>query len=94
MDLPARLQKCTIFSSLGLRSDYYHISLTPEAKPKTAYAKTYCKWYWNMDPFGICSLPGVSCYLMSQVLSGLDFCFAYLDDSSLQCSMERTSAAS
>ena len=26
------------------------------------------------------SLPGVCFYLMSQVLSGLDFCFTYLDD--------------
>ena len=33
-----------------------------------------------MAPFGICSLPGVCCYLMSQVLSGLDFYFAYHDD--------------
>ena len=33
-----------------------------------------------MAPFGICSLPGISCYLMSQVLSSLDFCLAYLDD--------------
>ena len=33
-----------------------------------------------MAPFRICSLPGVFCYLMSQVLSGLDFRFTYLDD--------------
>ena len=35
-DLLARLQKCNIFSSLGLRYRYFHIGLTPEAKLKTA----------------------------------------------------------
>ena len=34
-DLLARLQNCTIFSSLYLRSGYHHINLTPEAKLKT-----------------------------------------------------------
>ena len=33
-----------------------------------------------MAPFSICSLPSVFCYHMSQVLSGLDFCCAYLND--------------
>ena len=31
-----------------------------------------------MAPFGILSLPGVFCYVMSQVLSGIDFCLTYL----------------
>ena len=33
-----------------------------------------------MVPFGICSLPGIFCYLMLQLLSGLDFTFAYIND--------------
>ena len=37
MDPLARLQKCTLFSSLDLRSGYHHISLTPEANPNTAF---------------------------------------------------------
>ena len=79
MDPLAKLQKCTIFSSLDLRSGYHHIGLTPEAKPKTAFA-TSGTWHWNITPFSISSLPGVFCYCMSQVLSALDFCLAYLDD--------------
>ena len=38
-DLLARLQNCAIFSSLDVRSGYYHISLTPEAKVRTAFVK-------------------------------------------------------
>ena len=79
-DLLARLQSCKIFSSLDLRSGYHQIGLTPKAKPKTAFATTSGKWHLNVAPFRICSLPGVLCYLMSQVLSGLDACFKYLDD--------------
>ena len=48
-----------ILSSLYLRSGYPQIGLTPEANRK---------WHWNVAPFQICSLPGVFCYLMSQVL--------------------------
>ena len=39
-DLLARLQKCTIFSSLDHRSGHHHIGLTPEAKLTTAFATT------------------------------------------------------
>ena len=60
----ARFQKCTIFSSLHLRSGCHHMGLTPEAKPKTAFITTSHKWYWNVVQFGICSLTGVFCYLM------------------------------
>ena len=79
-DLLTRLQKCTIFLSLDFSSGYHHISLTLEAKPKTAFATTSGKWNWNVATFGICSLPGVFSYGMSHLMSGLDFCFAYLDD--------------
>ena len=79
-DLLAILQRCTKFFSLHLRSGYHHIGLTPETMPKTAFATTSGKWHCNVAPFSICSLSCVVCYFMSQVLSGLDFYFAYLDD--------------
>ena len=77
--LLARLQNCKIFSSLDLRSGY-HIVLTSKVKHTRAFATTSGKGHYNVALFKICSSPGVLCYLMSQVLSGLDFCFAYLDD--------------
>ena len=64
----------------NFRSGYHHNVITPEAKLKTAFATKRGKWHWKMAPFGICSLPDVFYYLMLQVLPGLDFCFAYLDD--------------
>ena len=58
-ELLARLWKCKFFSSLDLRLGYHHIGLTPETKPKTAFASTDGKCHWNVAPFNICSLPGV-----------------------------------
>ena len=79
-DLLAQLWKCKLFFSLDQRSGYHHIPLIPEVKVKTAFVTTNGTWHWNIAQFGICSLPAIFCYLMSQVLSGLDFCFAYPDD--------------
>ena len=79
-DLLARLGNCKIFSSLDLHSGYHHIGIKPEARPKTAFASRSGKWYWNITPFSICSLPRIFSYLMSEVLKDLDFCFTYLDD--------------
>ena len=77
-DMLARLQKCNLLTSLDLGSRYHHIGLNPEAKPKTAFA-TSGKWHWSVAPFGMCSLIGIFCYLMSQLLSGLNFCITCLD---------------
>ena len=53
-NLLARLQKCSIFASLDLRSGYHHIGLTPETNPKTAFAMASGKWHWNIASFRIC----------------------------------------
>ena len=42
LDLLARLQRCTIFSSLNLRSGNHHIGLMLEAKPKNRFCHN--KW--------------------------------------------------
>ena len=78
--LLARLHNCKISSSLDLRSEYHHIGLIPEAKPKNNFCNHQWKMALELTPFGICSLPDVFCYLLSQVLTCLDFCLKYLAD--------------
>ena len=39
-----------IFSTLDLRSGYYHTDLSKEAKPKTALITPGSKWHFNVDP--------------------------------------------
>ena len=45
------LNKCKYFSSLDLHSGYYHISLTEEAKKKTAFVTADGKYQWSVVPF-------------------------------------------
>ena len=85
----AKLHSAKIFTTLDLHSGYYHIGLTDEAKPKTAFVTPHGKWHFNMVPFGLAQAPSYFQQLMNQVLQGLqglkglqglDFAIAYLDD--------------
>ena len=79
--LLSHLNKCKYFSSLDLHSGYYHISLTEEAKKKTAFLTADGKYQWNVVPFGLATTVSTFQYLMSTVLTGLNnFAFMYLDD--------------
>ena len=79
-ELLSRLIHCKYFSSLDLHSGYYHISLTKEAKRKTAFVTADGKYQWNIVPFGLATAVSTFQCLMSQVLTGLNhFAFTYLD---------------
>ena len=80
-ELLSHLNKHKYFSSLDLHSGYYHISLTEEAKKKTAFVTADGKYQWNVVPFGLATAVSMFEYLMSTVLTGLtNFTFTYLDD--------------
>ena len=49
-ELLSHLNKCKYFSSLDLHSGYYHISLTEEAKKKTAFVTADGMYQWNVVP--------------------------------------------
>ena len=70
-DLLAKFGNCRIFLSLDLCSGYHHIGIKPEARPKTVFTTMSGKWHWNITPFGICSLPRIFSYLLSEVLKVL-----------------------
>ena len=77
-ELLGQLNKYKYFSSLDLHSDYYHISLTEEAKKKTAFVTADGKYQWNVVPFGLATTVSTFQYLMSTVLTGLNsFAFTY-----------------
>ena len=79
-ELLSQLSKCKYFSSLDLHSLYYYISLTEEAKKKTAFFTADDKYQWNIVPFGLATTVSTFQYLMSTVLSALNnFTFTYLD---------------
>ena len=63
-ELLSHLNKCKYFSSLDLHSGYYHISLTEEAKKKTAFITADGKYQWNVVPFGLATVVSTFQYLM------------------------------
>ena len=63
-ELLSHLNRCKYFSSLDLHSGYYHISLTEEAKKKTAFVTADGKYQWNVVPFGLATTVSTFQYLM------------------------------
>ena len=82
-EIYAQLQGSKIFSALDMRSGYFHIELSEEAKPKTAFVPGGphgCKYQFNRCPFGLSQAPAYFQRLVQEVLRGLPFAFGYLDD--------------
>ena len=70
-----------IFTTLDLRSGYYHIALDDESKDKTAFVTPFGKYEFNAVPFGLAQAPADFQQLISIVLQDCgDFAMAYLDD--------------
>ena len=41
-----------IYSTLDMRSGYYHMVLSKESRPQTAFVSSYGKWEFKRCPFG------------------------------------------
>ena len=77
----ANLCGAKFFTTLDLRSGYYHIALNKESKAKTAFVTPFGKYEFNAVPFGLAQAPAYFQQLISIVLQDCsDFAMAYLDD--------------
>ena len=80
-ELYAKLKGYKVFSSLDLRSGYYHIGLSDSAKPKSAFIlSSLGKYQFNRVPFGLAQAPAYFQKLINDVLKGYNFAMGYLDD--------------
>ena len=70
------------FSTIDLASGYWQVSLSPEARCKTAFATHSGLFQFRVMPFGLCNAPAAFERLMDRVLQGLRWsrCLVYLDD--------------
>ena len=80
-ELYTKLQGYKVFSTLDLRSGYYHIGLSDSAKPKTAFVVSGMgKFEFNRVPFGLAQMPAYFQRLINEVLTDCNFAMRYLDD--------------
>ena len=79
--LYAKLRGAKVYTTLDLRSGYYHIKLGKGSCAKTAFVTPFGKYEFNMVPFGLAQAPTYFQAFISKVLKGLhSFTMAYLDD--------------
>ena len=79
-EIYAQLKGSKIYSTFDMRSGYYHMVLSEESRPKTAFVSSFGKWEFKRCPFGLAQVPVYFQRLVNEVLSGLTFAFGYLDD--------------
>ena len=69
MNCTQKLKGYKVFSSLDLRSGYYHIGLTETVKPKSAFVlSSLGKYQFNRVPFGLAQAPAYFQKLINDVL--------------------------
>ncbi|GFW97567.1 retrovirus-related Pol polyprotein from transposon 412 [Trichonephila clavipes] len=76
------LARNTWFSTLDLKSGYWHVELHPGDKEKTAFTTGQELWQFKVMPFGLCNAPATFEFLMETVLGGFSYevCLFYHDD--------------
>ena len=79
-EMYGRLKGAKYFTTLDLRSDYYHIDLLENSKAKMAFVTPFSKYQFEVVPFGLAQAPAYFQQLISMVLQDYsEFTMAYLD---------------
>ena len=83
-EIYAKLEGSMVYSTFDMINGYYHLELTPESQPKSAFVvgggPKGGKWEFKRFPFGLTQVSAYFQTLVNQVLEGINFAFGYLDD--------------
>ncbi len=75
-----KLEGFMFATSLDLNMGYYHLSLTPNASRLCTVVLPWGKYEYLRLPMGLCNSPDIFQEKMSELMIGLEFARAYLDD--------------
>ena len=79
-EMYTKLKGAKFFSTIDLRSGYYHITLGKDLRAKTAFVTPFGKYEFLQVPFGLAQAPAFFQHLMNKVLDNCSFAITYLDD--------------
>ena len=79
-EMYAKLKGAKFFSTIDLRSGYYHIALGKDSRAKTPFVMPFGKYKFLQVPFGLAQAPAFFQHLMNKVLDNCPFAMTYLDD--------------
>ena len=74
-EIYARLKDSKIYSTFDMRSGYYHMVLSEESRPKSAFVSAYGKWEFKRCPFELAQAPAYFQRLINEVFVGPYICF-------------------
>lgn len=77
-----RLGKATVFSKLGLKTDFHQIRVRNEDIEKTAFKTKYGQYKFLVMPVGLCNAPATFQALMNSIFNAVIdvYLVVYLDD--------------
>ena len=79
-EIYARLQGSTIYSTLDIKSGYYHMELTKKSRVKSAFVSPLGKWEVKRCPFALAQATAYFQRFINEVLAPFDFAVGYLGD--------------
>ena len=79
-DMLQKLEGFTWATSLDLNMGYYHILLSPYSRSLCTVVFPWGKYEYLRLPMGLCNSPDIFQEKMSELMTGLEFARAYLDN--------------
>ena len=80
------------FSSMDLKSRFWHVKMVPGSQPYTAFTVGYLGFYeFTWMPFGLCNMPATFQRLMQNTLGELNLTYCVISMMSLFLGTQRRS---